>query len=323
MQDLHAVIKTLLPFGERQDAIERTEGPLNTGMKQCSSCLFPNTLVDLLIRIKAQRLYIVASGPMWRIPFSWLHAGGKLALERWEICLVPSARLAGGNKGLAVSAEVVTVGHPGEPYLSNVREEVEKVGKLLNGRVLFQAEATPQRVLQDVLPRADIIHFACHGLCDPVSSLTSCLLLEPDSNHEDGRLLLYEILQVRLKAIVVSLGACHTAKSEGPTFFPESLAHVLLGAGAQVVIASQWQANDEESLHFAHDFYTTLKQDTDPIKAFHQAQLIQVKRYYSSSPQGIMDWSCEEILARIANFVLFSAGESGSSSGLLPSNVLC
>ena len=307
IRDLRKVAEMLSPEARSAEGASPIKKSLTMGMQQCSAWLFPNSLVTHLTSVGARRLYIVASGPLWRIPFSWLDADGRLALECWEICMVPSARLAGCIANMRFPLRTYAVGHPGKPELLNVNDEVRNVASLLAGQIIFGAEATPQRVLGQVLPNADVIHFACHGTCDPISALTSSLVLEPDEEHGDGRLLLHEFLGAPMKATLVSLAACHTAKSEGPTSFPESLGHVLLGTGAQFVLASLWAAHDEESLLFSTDFYTMLKKVLDPVVAFQQAQIQQWKRLSSSMGSDEYKSFSDYDFARVANFVLLSA----------------
>jgi hypothetical protein len=331
LRDLGMLACRLLPPWEREGEVvvklgeraitlrprerEGEEGSLAEAMRRCSAWLLPPELVALLERQRARRLHVVPSGPLWRVPFAWLEAGGRVALDRWQIDLAPSARLAGRPDRLSSSFQAATVGHPGEPFLRSVQAEVEQVSELLGGQTLFHAKATPRRVLEEVLPRADVIHFACHGTCDPVSPLMSALLLEPDEQHPDGRLIVHRLLGVPLRAAVVSLGACHTARSEGPTSFPESLAHALVGAGVRFVIGSLWAADDAECLHFSRAFYTALKQSRDPAEAFHEAQLEQLQRLRSGASRDDGAALNDEDFARAANFVLISARNERGSTG--------
>jgi CHAT domain-containing protein/tetratricopeptide (TPR) repeat protein len=303
MREFRQVIKQHLspdPIGK---------GSLAGGMRLCSHWLFPQELVHQLNDLAGWRLYIIASGPLWTVPFPWLDAMGQLVLERWETCLVPAACLSGTNHVMDKPIKAFAVGHPGTAagFLENVEGEVREVATLMGCPMLFQTEATPQRVLFEVLPQADVIHFACHGECDPISPLMSCLILEPDKQHPDGRLMLHEVLGVPLRATIISMGACHTARSEGPATFPESLAHALLGAGASFVIASLWEADDNECRRFAHEFYTALKQGVDSTTAFHKAQSQQVAKQCIALGRRNYDSFSDRDFASVANFILLSA----------------
>jgi tetratricopeptide (TPR) repeat protein len=303
MRHLHDVAGSLSPDTKAGKS-------LAVRMRECSGWLFPKELVDSIQDLAPQRVYIVVSGPLWSVPFPWLDAAGRLVLQRWETCLVPSARLAGSNWSAPSFNRAFAVGHPGMPpykHLSEAKVETDTVASLMDCSLLFNADATPREVLNKVLPNAEIVHFACHGECDPVSPLASALLLQPDGEHPDGRLMLYEILGASLRASIVSLGACRTAKIEGPSTFPESLAHAFLGGGAQYVVASLWDAFDEDCLTFAENFYGALTCGSEPAAAFRDAQLRQAESIGLSSTgcdYGMLD---DHDFSRFANFVLLSA----------------
>ena len=286
--------------------------PVPDAMQKCSTWLFPPVLVKHLTGIPARRIYIVPTGPLWRIPFPWLEAHGLLALQLWEVALAPSARFVGSAaKPTASLVHACVIGHPGTPPLESVGPEVDLVAEQLGCPRLFGSDATPSRVLA-ALSSADIVHFACHGTCDPISPLISCLHLEPDETHPDGYLLLQEILEIPLRARIVVLGACHTARSEGPLSFPESLAHVFLGAGAELVVASLWEAEDQECLEFSRDFYSALASDIEPISAFHRAQCASLKRRRISEPEEALTLGFQEI-SRLAPLIALSARPAPAS----------
>lgn len=60
----------------------------------------------------------------------------------------------------------------------------------------------------------EIIHLASHGIFDKINPIFSGVQLEPDTG-EDGRLEVYEILRLRLKAHLVTLSAWETAFGSG------------------------------------------------------------------------------------------------------------
>jgi CHAT domain-containing protein len=294
----------------RRTVMELSSGPRRSSlrhlaMQRCGTWLFPPVLVEHLTGIPARRIYVVPTGPLWRIPFPWLEAHRLLALQRWEVALVPAARFVGSAAKLAASQDhACVIGHPGTPRLVSVETEVGDVEKQLGCPRLFGPDATPSRVLA-ALSSADIVHFACHGTCDPISPLMSCLHLEPDETHPDGYLLLQEVLEIPVQARIAVLSACHTARSEGPVSFPESLAHVLLGAGAELVVASLWEANDQECREFARDFYSALASEIEPISAFHRAQCASLERRISK-PEEALTLASQEI-SRLAPLIALSA----------------
>ncbi len=60
----------------------------------------------------------------------------------------------------------------------------------------------------------DVIHFATHGFFNKANPLFSGVQLEPDTQN-DGRLEVYEILGLHLRAQLVTLSACETALGSG------------------------------------------------------------------------------------------------------------
>ena len=314
-------------------------------LQKCSQWLFPQKLVKILSKQEPEeeeeklRLYIVVTGPLWHVPIFWLNADGKVALDRWEICLIPSANLVGEDLDLPNDFQSYYVGHPGYDkyetaqniedltsgkrkfiyplncdYLSGVKDERAEICPLLSATELFQTQAEPHKVTTEAFPQADVIHFSCHGESDSVSPLFSHLVLEPDEQHPDGRLLLYEFLiSGKLKAKIINLGACYTGKYEGSASFPESSAHVFLGIGAKYVIASLWQAINAVSVEFNCEFYNFFKEGIekgfDPITAFNKAQLFLLKECVLEGVDDL-NYDYEKLnfknFISCANFVLLS-----------------
>jgi CHAT domain len=278
---------------------------LADGVRQCGEWLLPPRVFDTLVSVSAHRVHVVASGPLWRVPFGWLPAGDSLAMERWSVCLTPCARMAAVKPGPGIVPRAVAVAHSGFPPLLNVAAEARLVATVLGGAVVSQEAATPRRVLNDYLPEASVLHFGCHGIADPVTPWLAALQLAPDDQHRDGRLMLYEILERQCAADMVNLAACYTGRTEGPMSFPESLAHAWLGAGARFVIASLWPANDRECLAFAEDLYGEYRTSGDAMSAFHHAQICQLERLRAGARFEIVPPGSE--LYRTAYFTILGA----------------
>ena len=88
---------------------------------------------------------------------------------------------------------------------------------------------------------------------------------------------LHEIMDLRIRANLVTLSACDTALGSG--YFTEvpagddfvGLTRAFLFAGSAAVMASRWEVNDRSTLHFMRHFYGGLGQ-TDPASALAKAQ---------------------------------------------------
>jgi CHAT domain-containing protein/Tfp pilus assembly protein PilF len=122
----------------------------------------------------------------------------------------------------------------------------------------------------------DVIHFATHGFFNKANPLFSGVELEKDSEN-DGRLEVYEILGLHLKAHLVTLSACETAMGSG--YFTEipagdefvGLTRAFLSAGASTVAATLWEVNDSSTAQLMRSFYGNIMQRT-PSQALAVAQ---------------------------------------------------
>ncbi len=105
------------------------------------------------------------------------------------------------------------------------------------------------------LTRYSILHFATHGLVDPVEPRRTGLVLS-DDRPGDGILTLEHVTRLRLDADLVVLSACGTAcgpvvRGEGV----ESLAWAFLRAGSRSVVATLWRVDDELTATTMTRFY--------------------------------------------------------------------
>lgn len=116
----------------------------------------------------------------------------------------------------------------------------------------------------------DVIHFATHGFFNRSNPLFSGVQLEPDAEN-DGRLEVYEILGLHLRAQLVTLSACETALGSG--YFTEipagdefvGLTRAFLSAGASNVVASLWKVNDSSTARLMRSFYRKLSEESPSV----------------------------------------------------------
>jgi CHAT domain-containing protein len=116
------------------------------------------------------------------------------------------------------------------------------------------------------------LHLACHGSFDPADPLAAALYLGRD------RILAGDVFKARLKARVVSLSACDVGRrahriEDVDSAFDEWLGLYLplFGAGAQMVLASRWQADSQKALQFMAAFHTSLAGGQTPAMAMRSA----------------------------------------------------
>jgi CHAT domain-containing protein len=144
------------------------------------------------------------------------------------------------------------------PY---ARQEAEAIAQLFPGAHLFVGTGAREAEIKKLLSKSAILHFATHGILDPLDGMRSGLLLstEPEDSDEDGVLQGWEIVAASLEARVAVLSACETGGGD------ERLGEGLVGlawafhaAGCPNVIASLWSVNDASTRELMVAFYRAL-----------------------------------------------------------------
>ncbi|KAJ7774138.1 CHAT domain-containing protein [Mycena maculata] len=146
--------------------------------------------------------------------------------------------------------------------LKRIRERVPEQWLTALGDTIPATKATALAHLQE----SSIVHFACHGIQDPINPLDSGLLLT------DGLLKVSKIMRgldvsegIRKSMALAFLSACETAK--GDEQVPDEAMHLaatLLFAGFRGVVATMWSMNDLDGPKIADTFYEHLFRNCDP-----------------------------------------------------------
>jgi CHAT domain-containing protein len=172
------------------------------------------------------------------------------------------------------------------------REEAEAIAKFVPKSSLLKAtgfQANRATATGSELSRYRIIHFATHGLLNSEHPLLSGLvfsLIDENGKPQDGFLRMHEIYNLQLPAELVVLSACQTAlgeeiKGEGLV----GLARGFMHAGAQRVVASLWQVDDQATAQLMGHFYRgMLKENLRPAAALRAAQIEMSRNPRWSSP---------------------------------------
>ncbi|KAJ7141482.1 CHAT domain-containing protein [Mycena epipterygia] len=112
---------------------------------------------------------------------------------------------------------------------------------------------TVQMIL-DNIPKATILHLACHGMQDPAKPLESGFIMQ------DGLLKISQLMSVSHPgAFMAFLSACETAK--GDKTQPDQAVHLasaMLLAGFKSIVATMWSMNDRDGPVVADVIYEQL-----------------------------------------------------------------
>ena len=237
-----------------------------------------------------RRLTIVSNGVLHYVPFAvlpevWADSTRPLIAD-YVVDYLPSASaLAAGPRDAADKGVLAMA--PTAAHLRYAADEASRVGKAFpaNAMTLIGAKAT-ESSFKELSSQYEIIHFATHGYFNSFNPLFSRVQLQPDA-RDDGRLNVYEILDLRLHARLVTLSACDTALGSG--YFSDlppgddfvGLAEAFLSAGSSSVLATLWSVNDRSTLQLMTGFYRRLATvSSASALALAQRQMLATHEYH-------------------------------------------
>ena len=145
------------------------------------------------------------------------------------------------------------------------------IGKLFGTQPLLGKQATKQAVLQNI-HSVSLIHFACHGNAERGEIVLAPSPVTDGTPQEEDYLLTTEnISKVKLRAKLVVLSCCHSAKGQISAEGVVGIARAFLGSGARSVLAALWAIEDEATEHFMTHFYENLVHGESASESLQQA----------------------------------------------------
>lgn len=218
---------------------------------------------------------IVPHGFLHYLPFATLvrptHAGNRFLIEDYVVSYLPMAGALTMSSPSQLSGERLVALAPSVSHLQFTTGEVRVVAAAFGSHAtaIVGPKAT-ETWFKHAAGDYDVIHFATHGFFNKANPLFSGVQLEADAQN-DGRLEVYEILGLHLRAQLVTLSACETALGSG--YFTEipagdefvGLTRAFLSAGASTVIASLWEVNDSSTARLMRSFYRKVSEDSPSL----------------------------------------------------------
>ena len=157
------------------------------------------------------------------------------------------------------------------PQLPGAEEEVKMIGEILNIEPLTGKNATKDQVLSR-LNSVSLVHIAAHGCPETGEIILSPNLASSGKPKEkDFLLTMAEVLDAQLRAKLVVLSCCYSARGEINAEGVVEITRTFLGAGARSVIASLWEISDEATQEFMTHFYEHLLAGKSASKSLHHA----------------------------------------------------
>lgn len=263
-------------------------------------------------------LVIVPDDQLWDFPFqALLTQANHFLIEEAAIAYVPSltvlremAKRRKNPKPDAASATLLALGNPAidretieratlamrdeKLYpLPEAEQEVKALGQLYNAarsKVYIGAEAREDRVKAEA-GSARVLHFATHGMLNNASPMYSHLVLAQGDKTEDGLLEAWELMQLDLKADLVVLSACETARGHfGAGEGVIGLTWALFVAGVPTTVVSQWKVESASTRDLMVHFHRALSakptagQAGRKAEALRQAALKLIRSEETSHP---------------------------------------
>ena len=145
------------------------------------------------------------------------------------------------------------------------------IGEILHTVPLVGKQATKDEVLRRISSVA-LVHIAAHGEME-----TGEIALAPNTTRssvdpaEDYILTMKDVLKAQIRARLVVLSCCHSARGEVKSEGVVGIARAFLGAGARSVLVSLWAIEDEATMEFMEFFYLQLVSGRSASEALNEA----------------------------------------------------
>ena len=239
--------------------------------------------------LKEPEILIVPESCMYQVPFAAISdEGGNYLADTFRIRVVPSLTtlklIQDSSPDYHSQRGALIVGDPkvGEVLLKGkrriitslpcARKEAEMIGRLLGVTPLTGDRATKKAVL-DAINSVSLIHFAAHGDAErgEIALSPNC---PTDFIPQDENFLLTmaDISKVRLRAKLVVLSCCHSARGKIKAEGIIGIARAFLGSGARSVLAARWAIEDTATEEFMRCFYQNLFRGKSASESLHEAR---------------------------------------------------
>ena len=239
--------------------------------KSALSTLYDTIVEPIQDLLLGTELVFVPEGPLCLAPFAAFKGpNSKYLCESFRIRVAPSLTslkmVADCPVNYHQKSGALLVGDPLTelPPLPCAREEVEMIGRMLGSTPHVGAQATKDKVLTR-LGSVALVHIAAHGDME-----TGEIALASTEVAKENVLTMRDVLGVQMRARLVVLSCCHSARGEIKAEGVVGIARAFLGAGARSVLVSLWAIDDEATLEFMKNFYQHLVKGISASESLNQ-----------------------------------------------------
>ena len=232
-------------------------------------------------------IIVVPDRSLYNIPFAALpDDSGEVLSETFNIRVVPSLttlRLIHASPADYHSQSgALIVGNPevGKVLFKGCLRDISRlpwaesearmVGEKLGVEPLLGQQATKQAVLQ-AMNSVGLIHFAAHGDAERGEIALAPSLPKKKPREEDYLLTMSDISKVHLRAKLVVLSCCHSARGRIKAEGAVGIARAFLGSGARSVLVALWAIEDSATEQLMSHFYDHLVRGETASDSLRQA----------------------------------------------------
>src|ERR1700676_4009849 len=231
--------------------------------------LYQELVAPIRHLLDVRHIVVVQHGLLHYVPFHALHDGESYLIDQFSISYAPSASVYAHcqTKSVNAAGDSLILGVP-DARTPAIRAEVDALAGILPNARLFLGDDATEDVLQTYGPRSKTVHIATHGYFRQDNPMFSSIRL--GTSH----LSLYDMAHLQLPVELVVLSGCATGLNVvTPGDELMGLVRGLLQAGAQSLVLSLWDVNDDSTKDFMVEFYTGLQQGHSKADAMQTASI--------------------------------------------------
>ena len=233
----------------------------------------------------ADRWILSPDGALWDVPFQALiDAQGKHLIETHSVSYAPSLSVLRQLRVKPAAPRpprtaLLAVANPAVKGIAPIPESEREANTIAalygSGRATVLAgERASAGLFRAGAGEAAIIHIASHAETESNHPLESFLVFAPDKQNADGSLTARDLLGLHLRADLVVLSACETARGRiGDGDGVMGLGWAALAAGARASVLSQWKVDSAATSDLMIDFHRRLIARNDKADSMRQAAL--------------------------------------------------
>ena len=301
------------------------ESKSNQGPKMNLPICYKLIIAPVADLLEGPEIIIVPDRALYQIPYAALiDESGKYLSETFRIRVAPSLTTLKLINEIPADYHCQTgaliVGNPdvGEVHfkgklttisrLQCAENEARMVGIKLGVKPLLGRQATKEAVLQ-AMSSVALIHIAAHGDADRgeivLAPSPAFRIKFPNGIPQEGLYLLTmnDISKVQVRAKLVVLSCCHSARGQTKAEGPVGLARAFLGSGARSVLVALWALDDKSTEHLMTHFYDHLFAGESAGESLHEAM-----KWMRSEGYDVNQWAP---FILIGDDVTFDFGKKG------------